>query len=111
LAQALFEGRGIAVAAPFPPIVGEEEFARVVARRGEPVLASVVFTRVPGTVLRPLVDPVPLAPVSMVWRRGLRHPGLDALHAAVRSLAATGGWWQRTPGAWLHEVDAALTAR
>jgi DNA-binding transcriptional LysR family regulator len=107
-ARALFEGRGIELAPAFPRIDGEEEFARVVRGRGWSVLASEVFTGVPGMVLRPLTDPVPLAPVSLVWRRGLRHPGLDALLAAARDLGAAPGWTRRPPDAWLPEADRAI---
>ncbi|MEV5242403.1 LysR family transcriptional regulator [Streptomyces cinnamoneus] len=108
LAERLFEGRGIAVAEPFPEIEGEEEFVRVVRKRGWSVLASEEFVSVPGMVLRPLTDPVPLSPVAMVWRRGLHHPGLDALRTAARSLAAAHDWLARPPGAWLPAADAAL---
>ncbi|GES34041.1 LysR family transcriptional regulator [Streptomyces angustmyceticus] len=107
LAERLFAGRGIAAAAPFPEIEGSQEFVRVVRKRGWSVLASVEFIEVPGMVLRPLVDPVPLSPVSLVWRRGLRHPGLDALRAAARELARERGWLT-PPGSawWLPEEDA-----
>ncbi|MGW7518810.1 LysR family transcriptional regulator [Streptomyces sp. NPDC054796] len=107
-ARALFAGRGIGLAPPFPKIDGEAEFARVVRKRGWSVLASEVFTGVPGMVLRPLVAPVPLSPVSMVWRRGLRHPGLDALEGAARELGDEGGWLTRPSGAWLPEADLAV---
>ncbi|MGW1834853.1 LysR family transcriptional regulator [Streptomyces sp. NPDC002067] len=109
LAARLFAGRGVAMAAPFPEIDGEREFARTVRKRGWSVLASTEFVEVPGMVLRPLVDPVPLSPVSMVWRRGLRHPGLDALRSAARELASEGGWLT-VPGGrvWLPEGDAAV---
>ncbi|MER6051982.1 LysR family transcriptional regulator [Streptomyces sp. NPDC001793] len=108
LAARLFEGRGIAMAEPFPEIEGAEEFVRVVCRRGWSVLASVEFIEVPGMVLRPVVDPVPLSPVGMVWRRGLRHPGLDALCAAARDLGAGEGWLALPDDAWwLPEADAA----
>ncbi|PBC82700.1 DNA-binding transcriptional regulator, LysR family [Streptomyces sp. 2224.1] len=107
LAERLFAGRGIAAAEPFPEIEGSQEFVRVVRKRGWSVLASVEFIEVPGMVLRPLVDPVPLSPVSMVWRRGLRHPGLDALRAAARELGGRHGWLA-PPGSawWLPEEDA-----
>jgi hypothetical protein len=45
----------------------------------------------PGSVLRHLVDPVPLSPVSLVWRRGLAHPGIDTLRVAAAELAAVKG--------------------
>ncbi|MEW1750197.1 LysR family transcriptional regulator [Streptomyces angustmyceticus] len=107
LAERLFAGRGIVTAAPFPEIEGKQEFVRVVRKRGWSVLASVEFIEVPGMVLRPLVAPVPLSPVSLVWRRGLRHPGLDALRAAVRELARE-RQWLTPPGSawWLPEADA-----
>ncbi|MET9295579.1 LysR family transcriptional regulator [Streptomyces sp. NPDC003077] len=109
LAHRLFAGRGIAMAEPFPEIDGSEEFMRVVRKRGWWVLASVEFIDVPGMALRPLVDPVPLSPVSMVWRRGLRHPGLAALRTACRALGAAGGWLRRPDGGdWLPEEDAGL---
>ncbi|MEV6671622.1 LysR family transcriptional regulator [Streptomyces sp. NPDC051162] len=108
LAERLFEGRGIGIAAPFPEIDGDEEFVRVVRKRGWSVLASAEFLDVPGMVLRPLADPVPLSPVSMVWARGLRHPGLDALRTAADALAARHGWLERPAGSWLPAADEAL---
>ncbi|MFI9238231.1 LysR family transcriptional regulator [Streptomyces sp. NPDC053079] len=108
LAERLFEGRGIAIAEPFPQIEGKEEFVRLVRKRGWSVLASVEFIEIPGMVLRPLAGPVPLSPVAMVWRRGLRHPGLDALRTAARELAAAHDWLERPAGAWLPAGDAAV---
>ncbi|MCZ7414527.1 LysR family transcriptional regulator [Streptomyces sp. WMMC897] len=107
-ARHLFAGRGVHLAPPYPRIEGDAEFTRVVRRRGWSVLASEVFTDIPGMVLRPLTEPVPLSPVSLVWRRGLRHPGLGALLAVGAELAASGDWLARPPGAWLPEADAAV---
>ncbi|WP_256103135.1 LysR family transcriptional regulator [Streptomyces sp. ODS05-4] len=106
LAARLFAGRGIAVAPPAPVALGAEEFRRVMEKSRCPVLAGVDFPAMPGCVRRPLVGPVPLSPVSMVWRRGLRHPGLDALRAAAAELAAAHGWLERAEGSWLPEADA-----
>jgi DNA-binding transcriptional LysR family regulator len=108
LARLLFAGRGIAVAPPAPMAVGVEEFRRVMAKTRNPVLAVVGFPAMPGTVLRPIVDPVPLSPLSMVWRAGLRHPGLDALRRAAAELAAREGWLKRVPDGWLPERDMSL---
>lgn len=110
LARQLFAGRGIAQVAPFPQIDGTAEFVRLVRKNRWAVLAAVGFPSLPGFVLRPLTDPVPLSPVSMVWHRGLRHPGLDALLQAARALGVRGGWLRRPHGSWLPEPDARLMA-
>ncbi|MET9652747.1 LysR family transcriptional regulator [Streptomyces sp. JL2001] len=108
LAARLFAGRGITVAPPAPMAVGKEEFRRLMERRRTPVLAVVDFPPMPGSVLRPLVDPVPLSPVSLVWRRGLRHPALDALRAAAAEIGAREGWLRRPADSWLPEDEAGL---
>ncbi|MEU6707511.1 LysR family transcriptional regulator [Streptomyces wuyuanensis] len=111
LAARLFAGRGIRMAAPFPEIAGPEEFVRVVGKHGWSVLASTEFIAVPGMVVRPLVDPVPLSPVSLVWRRGLVHPGLGVLRSVVAELAASQGWLDVPPDGWLPDEDRAVMAR
>ncbi|WP_327297322.1 MULTISPECIES: LysR family transcriptional regulator [unclassified Streptomyces] len=108
LAARLFAGRGIGLAESFPEIDGEEEFARVIRKRRWSVLASTVFIGVPGMVLRPLVYPVPLSPVSLVWRKSLRHPGLSALHQAIDEGVAAQGWLDMPAGSWLPAVDMAM---
>ncbi|MFE7582692.1 LysR family transcriptional regulator [Streptomyces gardneri] len=108
LAARLFAGRGIAIAPPAPLAIGKEEFGRIMAKHRTPVLAVVDFPSMPGSVLRPLVDPVPLSPVSMVWRKGLRHPGLDALRAAAAEIGAREGWHHRPAGCWLPEGEPGL---
>ncbi|MBT2481005.1 LysR family transcriptional regulator [Streptomyces sp. ISL-94] len=106
LARELFAGRGIALAPPAPVAVGKEEFRRVMAKTRNPVLVTVDFLDMPGCVKRPLTDPVPLSPLSMVWRKGFGHPGLDALHEAAAGLTAECGWLDVPPGSWR---PAALT--
>ncbi|MFI1187764.1 LysR family transcriptional regulator [Streptomyces californicus] len=108
LAALLFAEWDIVMAPPVPLAVGVAEFQRVMAKGGHPVLAVVGFPAMPGTVLRPLVDPVPLSPLSLVWRKGLRHPGVDALREAADRLADAEGWLERPPGAWLPERDLSL---
>lgn len=108
LAHRLFEGRGIEVAAPAPLAVGPEEFGRIMAKNRTPVLAAVDFPAMPESVLRPLIDPVPLSPVSLVWRKGLAHPGIDALRAAAAELAAAEGWLRRPSGGWVPATDALI---
>ncbi|GAA5063618.1 LysR family transcriptional regulator [Streptomyces similanensis] len=110
LARRLFDGRGIAVAPPAPLAVGAEEFERLMAKTGHPVLAVVGFPALPRTVVRPLVDPVPLSPVSLVWRRGLTHPALDAVRRAAAELAAAEGWLRRPEKAWIPAIDVSVNS-
>ncbi|MFD9975829.1 LysR family transcriptional regulator [Streptomyces sp. NPDC059017] len=111
LAARLFAGRGIRMAAPFPEIAGQEEFVRVVRKQGWSVLASTEFLPVPGMVVRPLVDPVPLSPVSLVRRRGLHHPGLGVLRSVMAEMIASEGWLDMPPDGWLPGDDRAAMAR
>ena len=108
LARLLFAEWGVELAPPVPLAVGVAEFQRVMAKEGHPVLCVVGFPPLPGTVVRPLVRPVPVSPLLMVWREGLRHPGLDALREAAARLGAEEGWMVRPDGSWLPEADAAL---
>ncbi|MGW6942859.1 LysR family transcriptional regulator [Streptomyces xanthophaeus] len=101
LAGELFAGRGIGAAPPAPVAVGKEEFSRVMAKTRTPVLVTVDFADMPGSVKRPLTAPVPLSPLSMVWRKGFGHPGLDALRTAAAALTAERGWLRVPPGSWL----------
>ena len=105
LARRLFEGRGIKIASPAPLAVGDEEFQRLMAKMRNPVLAVVDFPPMPRTVVRPLVDPVPLSPVSLVWRKGLTHPGLDALRRAAAQLTAERGWLREPADGWIPAID------
>lgn len=105
LAHHLFEGRGISVAPPAPLAVGVAEFERIMAKNGGPVLAVVDYPVMSRTVCRPLVDPVPLSPVSLVWRKGFRHPGLTALKCAAAELAAARGWMEAPSDGWIPAID------
>lgn len=108
LAHRLFDGRGIRVAPPAPLAVGAEEFGRVMAKTGNPVLAVVDFPAMPGCVLRPLVAPVPVSPVSLVWRGGRRHTGIDALRAACTEVAVAERWLDLPTDAWIPPMDAQI---
>jgi hypothetical protein len=108
LAQRLFERHGIRLAAPLPLAVGDEEFERIMAKTRNPILAVVDFPAMPRTVRRPLVDPVPLSPVSLVWRKGLVHPGLDALRRAATEIARAEGWLRRRADGWIPAMDESV---
>ncbi|MFE6283104.1 LysR family transcriptional regulator [Streptomyces sp. NPDC057877] len=105
LARHLFEGWGIELAPPFPLAVGEEEFQRLMTKTRTPVLAVVGFPAMPGSVVRPLVEPIPLSPVSLVWRKGLVHPGLEALRRAATRLSAREGWLRIPVDGWIPAID------
>ncbi|WP_420033912.1 LysR family transcriptional regulator [Streptomyces sp. cg28] len=106
LARRLFAGRGISVAPPAPLAVGKEEFRRIMTKYRNPVLTGVDFPAMPGSVLRPLVDPVPLSPVSVVWLKGREHPGIAAVRAAAGELARDNAWLTQPDGAWIPATDA-----
>ncbi|MCW6003581.1 LysR family transcriptional regulator [Micromonospora sp. CPCC 205371] len=91
-----------------PPAYGVDEIAHRMRRHGTPVLALSSQPAIPGAVLRPIVDPVPLYPWSMIWRQDLRHPGLDALLAAARRAARDERWLEVPAGAWQPEPEARL---
>lgn len=105
LARQLFEGRGIEIAPPAPLAVGAQEFQRVMAKWRNPVLVVVDFPAMPKSIQRPLVDPVPLSPVSLVWRKGLLHPAMEALRAAAAELAEAEGWLRRPADGWIPATD------
>lgn len=105
LGRLLAEEFGLTLADPHACPIGLDELVVYVRRHGEPVLSSVGWGETQGTVVRPLVDPVPLSLVSLVHRPGLRHPGLTALFQAI---AGHEGWMDRPPGSWLPAADEAL---
>ncbi|GGK48815.1 LysR family transcriptional regulator [Streptomyces flaveus] len=105
LARQLFEGRGIEIAPPAPLAVGAQEFQRVMAKWRNPVLVVVDFPAMPKSIQRPLVDPVPLSPVSLVWKKGLLHPAMEALRAAASELAEAEGWLRRPADGWIPATD------
>ncbi|ARP70489.1 LysR family transcriptional regulator [Streptomyces pluripotens] len=105
LARHLFEGHGIRLADPLPLAIGDEEFERLMAKSRHPVLAVVDFPDMPRAVRRPLVDPVPVSPVSLVWRKGLVHPGLDALRRAAAEIARSEEWLRWPDDGWLPASD------
>ncbi|WP_033328301.1 LysR family transcriptional regulator [Streptomyces yerevanensis] len=111
LARQLFEGRGIEIAPPAPLAVGAQEFQRVMAKWRNPVLVVVDFPAMPKSIQRPLVDPVPLSPVSLVWKKGLLHPAMEALRAAAAELAEAEGWLRRPADGWIPATDERIMAQ
>lgn len=82
----------------------EHAALQLLERSGIDPLAA--HPHVPGAVLRPIVDPIPLFPWAMSWRADSRHQGTAALHHAVNELTAAHDWLAIPDGAWLPEPEA-----
>lgn len=99
---------------PHLPAIGLDEQGYHLVRQGLPILTSIDHVAIPGGVLRPLVDPVPLYAWSMAWRRGFESDGLTALRAAAVELGAAEDWLREgdraNDGTWLPEPDASRLA-
>jgi DNA-binding transcriptional LysR family regulator len=92
---------------PHPHADGLEETVRHLHAHGRPILTLSERPPAAGVVVRPLTDPAPLYPWTMVHHRGLRHPALDALRAAADQLARRERWRQPPPDHWIPDPDAA----
>jgi DNA-binding transcriptional LysR family regulator len=99
---------------PHLPAIGLEEQGYHLVRQGVPILTSIDHIDVPGGVLRPLVDPIPLYAWSMAWRRGSEGEGLTALREAAVEIGRSEDWLRqaadRDVGSWLPEPDASRLA-
>ncbi|HEX4443923.1 MAG TPA: LysR family transcriptional regulator [Galbitalea sp.] len=94
------------VARAHPNVYGADEIAAHLRSRDAPILSISSQPRVAGSVEVPLVDPIPLFPVSMLWRDGFRSDELQALRAAATRLADENGWLTIPSGAWLPSPQA-----
>jgi DNA-binding transcriptional LysR family regulator len=92
---------------PHPHAEGLEETVRHLRAEGLPILTLLERPVAPSVVVRPLTDPVPLYLWTMVFRRDLRHPGLDALQASADQLARRERWLELPPDPWLPASDTA----
>ncbi len=97
---------GIEAGGAHPHVLGADEVAQHLRDRNAPILSLTAQPRVPGSVVRPVVEPVPLYPWGMYWRREASHPGLVALHAAVDRLGVAEGWLDQPEGAWLPRPES-----
>jgi DNA-binding transcriptional LysR family regulator len=93
---------------PHPHAAGLEETVRHLRAEGLPILTVLDRPVMAGVVVRPLTEPVPLYPWTIVFHRELRHPGLDALLAGADELAQRECWRELPPHAWVPEDDAAV---
>jgi hypothetical protein len=108
LGMRLLAAFGAEPSPPHPHAEGLEETVWHLHAERLPILTLLERPVVPGVVVRPLTEPVPLYPWTMVFHRDLRHPGLDALQASADELARRERWLELPPGPWLPEPDTAV---
>jgi hypothetical protein len=97
---------GVDAAGAHPHVHGADELAQHIRERNAPILTMTTQPEVPGSVLRPLVEPVALFPWTMIWRPDADHPGIDALSAAPDELASTHDRPSCPEDAWLPRPEA-----
>ncbi len=93
------------------PAVGLDDQAHHLVQQGLPILTSVDHIDVPGGVLRPIVDPIPIYRWSMAWRTGSHPAGLAAVRDAATALGREHGWLELPADAWLPEPESAELRR
>jgi DNA-binding transcriptional LysR family regulator len=108
LGMRLLAAFGAEPSPPHPHAEGLEETVWHLHAEGLPILTLLERPVAPGVVVRPLAEPVPLYPWTIVFHRDLRHPGLDALQASADELARRERWLELPPGPWLPEPDTAV---
>jgi DNA-binding transcriptional LysR family regulator len=111
LAVSLLEAFGARPSAPHPHVIGRNETARHLQAHGLPILTMSECPVVPGAVIRPLVEPVPVYPWAIVHRAEARNPELAMLNAVVTELAARERWKKPPDRAWLPSDDAKWISR
>ena len=89
---------------------GLDDRAHHLAQQRLPILTTLDHQDVPGGVVRPIVDPVPVYCWSLAWRAGSHRPGLAAIREAAASIRDARGWLRRPDDAWLPEPETSLTA-
>jgi DNA-binding transcriptional LysR family regulator len=107
LGMRLLAAFGVEPSPPHPHAAGLEETVRHLHAEGLPILTLLERPVAASVVVRPLTEPVPLYPWTMVFHRRLRHPGLDALQASADELARRERWLELPPDHWIPEPDTA----
>jgi DNA-binding transcriptional LysR family regulator len=95
---------------PHLPAVGLDEQTHHLIRQGLPILTSLDHIEVPGGVVRPLVQPVPVFTWSVAWRAGLHRAAVDAIESAIETLAVAEDWLALPDDAWLPEPERSRLA-
>jgi DNA-binding transcriptional LysR family regulator len=91
---------------PHEAAVGLDDQSDHLVRQGLPILSAADHVDVPGGVVRPIVDPVPIYAWSVAWRAKAGRDVVAAIEAAVDALTADTDWLAVPDGAWLPEPEA-----
>ncbi len=91
--------------------VGRDDQAHHLVHQGLPILTSVDHGAVPGGIVRPIVEPIPIYCWSMASRAGSHPAGVVAVREAATTLRDEHGWLDLPEGAWLPEPEASMRAR
>jgi DNA-binding transcriptional LysR family regulator len=105
LAAQLVELAGATETPPHLPAVGLDEQSHHLVRQNLPILTSLDHTNVPGGVVRPIVDPVPVFPWSVAWRQGMHRTARDAIESAIETVVVAENWLALPDDAWLPEPE------
>jgi DNA-binding transcriptional LysR family regulator len=111
LGVALLEAFGARPSPPHPHVVGTSETARHLQSHGLPILTMRERPVVPGAVIKPLVEPIPVYPWAIVHRLDARYPQLTTLRSVASELADREGWARAPGGAWVPGADASWARR
>ena len=91
---------------PHLPAVGLDDQAHHLVQQGLPIITTVDHVAVPGGVVRPIVDPVPIYPWSMLWRTGAHAAGVATIQRSAREVSSAEAWLELPADAWLPEPEA-----
>ena len=111
LTAQFLEMAGAVATPPHLPAVGLDEQAHHLIRQNLPILTSLDHSNVPGGVIRPLVDPVPIFPWSVAWRRGLHRPAREAIDRAIERVGVEEDWLTLPEDSWLPEPERSSETR
>lgn len=100
---------GATATAPHDAALGLDDQSDHLVRQGLPILTSIDHVGIAGGVVRPIVDPVPLYPWSVAWRKNADRELVAAIEAAIEAVTADSGWLTPPAGAWLPEPEASAT--
>jgi DNA-binding transcriptional LysR family regulator len=111
IASQFLDLAGAVATPPHVSAVGLENQAHHLIRQGLPILTGIDHRDVPGGVVRPIVDPVPVYPWAIAWRRRTRSGVAGAIDAAADVLAGETDWLALPSNAWLPMPEASRLTR